>query len=183
MTGPYLRFHAAHAVSRACMQTTAIDVVLDVGLEKFTLAHLRDRDFPDARLTRLRRHPPDWRPAVAALAAEAEKNDPLRMLLGAATLTADRFDPGLHDTWQRVDQLMYDRVAEALNERGSVTLDLDGHLRRTPALVAAAKECSILQGVKRWVSADRRGFEPPVGHGTPAAPHASDPAARAGLAT
>ena len=82
------------------------------------------------------------------------------MLLGAATLTADRFDPGLHDTWQRVDQLMYDRVAEALNERGSVTLDLDGHLRRTPALVAAAKECSILQGVKRWVSADRRGFEP-----------------------
>ncbi len=148
VTGSYLRFHAAHAVSRACMQTTAIDVVLDVGLERFTLAHLRDRDLPDARFTRLRRHPPDWRPAVAALAAEAEENDPLRTLLGAETLTADLFDPGLHDTWQRVNQLMYDRVAEALNEWGSVTLDLDGHLRRTPALVAAAKEVRAELGIE-----------------------------------
>jgi hypothetical protein len=146
--GPYLRVHAAHTVARACLQTTAIDTALAVGLDAFTMAQLRDRDLPDARGAQLKRHPPDWGPAIAALTAEAEEDNTLRALLAARTLSADLFNPDFNDVWQRVNQVMYDQVAAALRERGLATLELDGHLERTQALVAEAEQLRAGLGIQ-----------------------------------
>lgn len=38
ITSPYLRFHAGHALARACMQTTIIDQVLEAGFDGFAIA-------------------------------------------------------------------------------------------------------------------------------------------------
>jgi hypothetical protein len=140
--GPYLRFHAAHALCRVCMQTTAIPTALAKGLEAFSLADLRQRDLPDARAGLLRRHPPDWATAIASLRAQAADNDALQALLSAQSLTADLFHQDLSDLWRHVNQTMYDVAAQALRVHGSISLSLDGHLEQTPALVAEGRRIS-----------------------------------------
>ncbi|WP_405814069.1 hypothetical protein OG241_05835 [Streptomyces sp. NBC_01390] len=135
---PYLRFHAAHTLCRACMQTTAIATALRAGLHSFSLADIRDRDLPDSRFAFLRRRPPNWEQAVALLTAEAERDERLHGLITAASLSAALFDPALEDVWQRVNQVMYDTIADALRTAGLLTLTLDEHLELTPALLAAA---------------------------------------------
>ncbi|WP_033443433.1 hypothetical protein [Saccharothrix sp. NRRL B-16314] len=128
---PYLRFHVAHAVSRACMQTSVIERVLDVGLANFSLADLRERELPDIRFGLLRRHLPDWSAHVPA--------DPrLTALVEPATLTAEMFDPALEELWVLVNEAVYDAAASALG--GDGTLGVNEHLLWTPKLVAAARE-------------------------------------------
>ncbi|MFD9522145.1 hypothetical protein [Streptomyces sp. NPDC059979] len=136
---PYLRFHAVHALSRACMQTTVIATVLRTGPEDFALADVRDRELPDSRFALLRRYPPHWDDAVAVLTAEAEQDERLHGLIAATSLSAALFDPALEDVWQRVNQVMYDATVDALRTAGLTTLALDEHLELTPALLSAAQ--------------------------------------------
>lgn len=139
LSSPYLRFHAAHAVGRACMQTTAIDEALGVGLDKFTLADLRHRDLPNARFATLRRDQPDWTEVSNDLALKAVSDGTLRLLIEAPDLRADLFAPALADVWQLVNETLYDLVARQLQRTGLLTIDHDGHLDRTPCLLAEAR--------------------------------------------
>jgi hypothetical protein len=138
IASPYVRFHAAHAICRCCMQTGIAQTALDAGLERFSLADVRDRDLPDARFAVLRRHPPRWDEAVAALARHAEAEPRLAAAVEAPVLTADLFAVENEDAWNRANAAVYDAVSAALAARGMPSLDLDGHLLVTPGLIAQA---------------------------------------------
>ncbi|MGI8335190.1 hypothetical protein ACRYCC_35020 [Actinomadura scrupuli] len=131
----YLRLHAAHAAARACMQTTIIERVVEVGLRDFTLAHLRERELPATRFVRLRTRPPRWNAHIPASGDER----PAR-LIDAEKLTADLFSVEFEDLWTLVNGAMYAAVVEVLG--GDGTLEVNGHLDWTPALVAAARRIS-----------------------------------------
>ncbi|MFD9735221.1 hypothetical protein [Umezawaea sp. NPDC059074] len=131
LDSPYLRFHVAHAASRACMQTAVIERALDVGLETFSLAGLRERDLPDRRFGRLRRARPDWR-------AHLPDDPRLTALLESTTLTVRMFDPALEQLWVLVNEAMYDAAASVLGVED--TLGVNEHLLWTPKLVSAAQE-------------------------------------------
>lgn len=137
---PYLRFHAAHAICRAAMQTSIIESALASGLDQFTLAHIRNRDLPDSRFAALRRHRPSWEEAILSLTALADSDRRMAGLIEAPTLIASLFDTGLDDVWQEVNQTLYDTVSAALAACGATTLPLDGHLAQTPMLVKAARQ-------------------------------------------
>jgi hypothetical protein len=128
---PYLRYHAAYAVARACMQTTVIERVLAVGLRKFAVADLRERELPDSRFTALRRQPPPWDEA-ALLSTER-----LGGLADARQLTPALFDTALASQWQLVSEAMYRTVAAAIPGN---TLDIEGHQIEIASLLAAARE-------------------------------------------
>ncbi|MCA2220029.1 hypothetical protein [Nonomuraea aurantiaca] len=137
ITSPYLRFHAGHALARACMQTTIIDRVLEAGFDGFTIARLRERELPDSRFMRLRRCP--------LRRPEVTHPDPrTRQPVEADSLIAEMFDVELEKWWNTANKAMYE--AAALGP-GS-TLPVNGHLDRTPHLVTTARRLARTLGVE-----------------------------------
>lgn len=128
---PYLRYHAAYAVARACMQTTVIERALAVGLRMFAMADLRDRELPDTRFAALRRQPPHWDEATLVDTAQLDG------VADAEQLTPALFDAALAPQWQLVSETMYRAVAAAIP---GTTLDIEGHQTEIASLLTAAHE-------------------------------------------
>jgi hypothetical protein len=141
IASPYLRFHAAHAVARACLQTTVVQQALAAGLSSFAAARLRSRDVPDNRFALLCRRPPDWSPVCERLVAAPAASGPaavLRRLAAADRLTVELFHPENEPAWSLANQAMYDVAVQALAGAGCVTIGLNEHLDQVPALLLAA---------------------------------------------
>jgi hypothetical protein len=153
LRSPYLRFHAVHATSRACLQTTAATIAIERGLENFELSSLRHRDHPDARFAALLRDPPAWEAVEQALEESGVSAGSLARLLDAPTLTAEMFAPPLASCWQAANEACYRLVAVQLEQTGSTTLDHEGHLSVTPHLLAAA--AALIPGRSRGLEPGR----------------------------
>lgn len=138
VTSPYLRLHAAHALSRACMQPPILDSILAAGLGKLTLADLRQRQFPDTRFAMLRRRGIDWRDAVQAASGQLTRAPGGAELVSAARLGAELFELRHDELWQAANEIFYNAVAGQLARYGAATIGHEAHLAATPTLLAAA---------------------------------------------
>jgi hypothetical protein len=147
LPSPYLRFHAVHAASRACLQTAAATIAIEVGLANFELSALRYRDHPDERFAALLADPPSWEAAENLIQGMADRDPTMAHLLDAASLSAEMFAPGLAEHWQAANEACYREVANHLYQAGSATLDHEGHLTVTPRLLAAANALIGGQGL------------------------------------
>lgn len=132
---PYLRLQAAHACARAAMQAPVIDIALDVGLARLTMAHIRRYDRPDHRFALLHRHPVDW-PAIArTLDIELAVESRWPAVRDAGELHAGLFAPDLRDLWLQVNIACYEACTGRLAQYGCRSLDHDEHREQIARLV------------------------------------------------
>ncbi len=141
-----LQWYATWNAVVACMQSTAMDVAVERGLSRFTLADVRARDHPDVRLGMLL----DAGPRLWDLLAERISVE-VAQLPGAqeavAVLTAAPHRSGSEPSGPATDavfdvakKVCYSAAASALAARGAQVLCWDGHMDQVSRLVEQVHE-------------------------------------------
>jgi len=138
VAAPYVRFHAAHAVARVCMQAPVDEIVTAVGFERLRLADISRWERPDQRFAQLRRAPPAWPSLLQRLEQHFAKDDRFQFVVDADELTAALFAVDLRELWTRVNCAVYDVLVGHLAAMGFRTLAYDGLPAANARLIAAA---------------------------------------------
>ena len=138
---PYLRFHAAQALARACMQPP-LDAVFKAGFGELELADLPIRLRPDHRFRIVRTRGVDWQTATRDALGAVGKGAEMRAVLDATQLSADMFAPALAEGWTAVNNAMYDAVTQLLAGHGMPSVGPEGHFAVIPDLIAGASSAA-----------------------------------------
>jgi hypothetical protein len=136
----YLQMHFVHALHRAAMQTDVLEVAARRGLSELRLADVDRRRRPDWRLRQLRSVVRDAAAGFLESVTERWGDDPRwPALRDAPSLSEAIFTLEFEDVWDDANQRAYSLVRRLLNDAGAPTLDYDGHMEWTGAVLAQGR--------------------------------------------
>ncbi len=144
-SGGYLRHNAAAAALRLCMQGTAVETLLDRGLQEFRPSDLRFRYYPDQRLKVLLDNVSEafWQDAY--MKAKLAKPDFSAWDVFDASEADDRlYEAAVAEEFDEASRYLlesfHDALAGLLNDAGSASLAWDGQRESTARLLEKEKE-------------------------------------------
>lgn len=135
---PYLRLHVAHAIARACLQTTCVETALTVGLDRFSLADIRVTGHPDRRFEVIRRVGLNRDLLTGEVERVVGGDHGWSETASSPALTADMLSPERTGLWEIVNRTVYAHVCDLLREAGCDTLGHDDQLLWLQRLADAA---------------------------------------------